>query len=204
MTLDATTTFKQELNKPTNQPIVLYTVFDYDGSSDLNLAEDKANVTFDGVEYTAFPISHDSIDENSQGEINVVRLTVANISRLIQGYLETYDLRDKKVRIRLVWRNRLAFPADKIDFEYYIDSWTADQDNVQFLLMPRVSALGVKLPSRIYSRNYCQWTHFKGTECAYAGAETECNRTKQRCKELDNYKRFGGFPSIPTKQLQVV
>ncbi len=202
--LNTTPTFAQELNKPTNQPIFLYTLFSYDGASDLNLAGDKTNVTFDGVEYTAFPISHDLTAENSQGEINSVNLTVSNISRLLQGYLETYDLRDKKVRIRMVWRNRLAYPADKIDFEYYIDSYTADQDNVVFLLLPRISALGLKVPARIYSRNYCQWKNFKGTECGYAGAETECNRTKQRCKELGNYKRFGGFPSIPTKQLQVV
>ena len=202
--LDATPTFVQELNKPTNQPIFLYTLFAYDGSSDLNLAGDKTNVTFDGVEYTAFPISHDVVSENSQGEINAVKLVVSNISRLIQGYLETYDLRDKKVRIRLVWRNRLAYPLDKIDFEYYIDSWSSDKDSVVFLLLPRISALGLKIPARIYSRNYCQWKNFKGTECGYAGAETTCNRTKQRCKELGNYKRFGGFPSIPTKQLQVV
>lgn len=202
--IDATPTFVQELNKSTNQPIFLYTLFAYDGSTDLNLAADKANVTFDGVEYTAFPISHDAVSENSQGEINAVKLIVSNISRLLQGYLETYDLRDKKVRIRLVWRNRLAYPLDKIDFEFYIDSYSANQDNVVFMLLPRISALGLKIPARIYSRNYCQWKNFKGTECGYAGAETECNRTKQRCKELDNYKRFGGFPSIPTKQLQVV
>jgi lambda family phage minor tail protein L len=202
--LNTTPTFAQELNKPTNQPIFLYTLFAYDGSSDLNLAGDKTNVTFDGVEYTAFPISHDVVSENSQGEINAVKLVVSNISRLIQGYLETYDLRDKKVRIRLVWRNRLAYPLDKIDFEYYIDSWSSDKDSVVFLLLPRISALGLKIPARIYSRNYCQWKNFKGTECGYAGAETTCNRTKQRCKELGNYKRFGGFPSIPTKQLQVV
>lgn len=40
---------------------------------------------------------------------------------------------------------------------------------------------------------------FKGINCGYSGAETECNFTFQRCKELNHEDRFGGFPDISSK-----
>jgi lambda family phage minor tail protein L len=189
-----------ELNKQNKQPVFLYTVFDYDGSNDLNLAESRDDIVFDGTTYTAFPISHDEVGENTQGEVDSVRVRLSNVSRLIQAYLELYDFRNKRVRIRLVFRNRLDYPDECIDFNLFIDSYSADQKSVEFILMPKTDVLGAQLPARVYSRNYCQW-RFKGDECAYAGAETLCNKTKQRCKELANYSRFGGFPSIPSRRM---
>jgi len=201
--LDTTTGFIQELNKETNKPIFLYTIFDFDDAShNLNLAEYKTDVTFDSVLYSATPINHDKISENAQNEIDSVRVKVSNVSRVIQNYLELYNWRGKKVRMRLVWANRLEYIDDKIDFTYYIDSYTANQDVAEFVLLPKIDVLSVMLPRRTYSRNYCQWK-FKGTECAYAGTETACNKTQQRCQELENYIRFGGFPSIPSRQLTI-
>lgn len=203
--INITNAFKQEKNKETNQPIHLYTVYDYDDAGadhDLHFAEYAENVTFDGVEYLAFPLAHDTIGENTQGEIEAIKLTVCNISRLIQSYLELYDLKDKKVLVRLVWKDHLDDPDNKMDFVYFIDSYTANENNVEFTLLPKVDVLGLTIPRRVYSRYYCGW-RFKGSECAYAGSESSCNRTKQRCKELANFARFGGFPSIPSRQLYV-
>lgn len=195
-----TTEFTQQKNAKTNAPIYLYTLFDYDGfGNDLNYAEWDSNITFDSIEYTAFPITHNEIGENSQGEIDSIKINISNVSRLIQYYLETYNFKGKKVRIRLVWLDRIDYPTDKLDFIYYIDSYTANESLVEFSLTPKTDVLQVVLPARMYSRNYCQW-QFRSTECGYSIANEEtCNRTKQRCKELQNYSRFGGFPSIPMR-----
>lgn len=193
--------FNQQKNANTNAPIYLYTIFDYDGaSSNLNFAEWSDDIVFDGVTYTKFPIAHDEIGENSQGQTPSLKVRAANVSRLLQYYLELYDWHKKKVRVRLVWLDELADADCKMDFTYFIDSYTATDKVAEFNLLPKIDALQVTLPKRIYSRNYCQW-RFKGTECAYAGAETECNKTRQRCKQLSNYIRFGGFPSIPSRQI---
>jgi lambda family phage minor tail protein L len=191
-----------ELNKKGKQPIFLYTIFDYDGASDLHLAESKTDVVFDGVTYGASPITHDEVGENTQGEVDAVRVRISNVSRLVQSYLELYDFRNKKVRVRLVFRDRLAYPDEYVDFVFFIDSYSANQDVVDFVLMPKTDVLGAMLPARVYSRNYCQWK-FKGTECAYSGGETTCNKTKQRCKVIGNYQRFGGFPSIPSRKVYI-
>lgn len=195
--------FLKEKNKQTNKPIFLYTIYNYDGAdNNLTLAESKENIEFDSVTYTAFPIMHDNISDNSQGQTPEIKVKVANVSRLIEYYLNIYDLRDKKVLIRLVWSDKLDNPDVKYDAIYYINSYTANEKVVEFTLLPKVDALGIVLPRRTYSRNYCQW-RFKSTECGYSGEATECNKTKQQCKILDNYVRFGGFPAIPNKKLYV-
>jgi len=193
----------KELNKETNQPITLYTIFDYDGAGGyLRFAEWDTDIIFDGITYQKFPITYDTITENNQGQIDAIKVRISNVTRLIQSYLEDYDLRGKKVMLRLVLKDRLAYPDEKLDFYYFIDSYTANQDVVEFTLLPKTDVLSAGLPARVYSRNYCGWK-FKESECGYAGAATECNKTKQRCKELVNFPRFGGFPSIPSRRIAV-
>lgn len=194
-------TFISEKNKQENQPVRIYEIYDYDGEdSNLYFAEWDSDITFDSQVYTKFPITIEAIGENGKGEIDTVRLTVENVSRTIQGYLETYDLRGKKVSIKTVWANQLADANAYIEDVYYIDSYTADQMNVVFDLTSKLDVLNVQLPLGTYSRTHCRWK-FKSDECGYSGGESSCNRTLQRCRELSNQSRFGGFPSIPQRRI---
>lgn len=195
-----TTTFKNEKNKAANRPIRLYLIEDYDGASnDLRFAEWDADVTFDSLVYTKFPITIDQIAENSRGSIDTVQVTVSNISRLIQSYLEDYDFRGKKVTIKTVFADQLADTTSVFEDIFYVDSYTADQNNVVFVLSSKFDLMDINLPGRLYSRNYCRWT-FKGTECGYSGSESSCKKIKSDCKvNKNNYARFGGFPSIQSR-----
>ena len=198
-------TFIEQKNQKENKPLFLYTVYDYDGSdNNLYYCEYDTNVTFDSQVYTKFPISHESIGENTKGEVDAVRIVLANVSRLIQAYLESYDLRGKKVRILTVWADHLDDADAYTEDIFYIDSYSADQDNVVFTVTSKFDVLGVEIPVRKYSRNYCGWK-FKGADgyCGYSGDETECNRTLKRCRELNNSARYGGYPSIPSRHIYV-
>jgi lambda family phage minor tail protein L len=198
-TLDAG--FITEKNKEENKPVFLYTIYDYDGSSNnLYFTSYDTNLTFDSVEYVRFPITHDQTGENSSGEIDNIRLRVANTNRAIQYYLELYDWSGKKVKITTVFANTIDDADIKKEDIYYISDYLSTQDVAEFTCTSKFNVLQIKIPSRIYMRTFCSWK-FKGTECAYAGAETECNKTKTRCKELSNYQRFGGFPSIPERRI---
>lgn len=192
-----------EKNKQENQPIYLFTIYNYDGAStNLYLAQYSANVIFDGIEYRRFPVSFDGIGENNQGQVNTVVVKVANISREIQAYLELYDWRGKKVDITLVWANQLADPDAKTADTLYIDNYQADEENVEFTLSTKFDVLDFTIPAEKYLRNNCRWK-FKSVQCAYAGAETTCNRTFSRCQVLGNSVRYGGFPSIPINRIYV-
>jgi len=195
--------FKSEKAKRENTPIFLYTLEKYDSVNDLHLAGLDEDVVYNGITYSKFPITHEFVGENNQGAIDQVKVRLANVSRLIQLYLEQFDFRGRKVTIRMVWFNQLSDPDAFMDDIFYIDSYTADQNNVEFTLTGKFDVLGVDLPARRYSRNYCAWK-FKSAECGYSGAEITCNKTKQRCKQLNNYQRFGAFPSVPTRRIYVM
>lgn len=198
---DANSTFKEEKNKEVNKPITLYTLFDYDGAgANQYFAEHNEDVVFDGITYAAFPITYDSIPESSDGQINVVEISVSNVNRFIQALLEIYDLKEKKVSIKLVWANQLADAGAYIEDIYYIDSYTSDENVAVFICAPKFDILGIKLPRRIYNRNNCSHT-FKDAGCKYTGAETACNKTKQQCKSYNNFTEFGAEPSVPTRRV---
>ena len=203
MPRDVNATFKAEKAKKENAPIFLYVLKEYNGADDLNFAGFDQDVTFAGTVYTRFPIKHEFVAENNQGQIDQVKITLANVSRLIELYLEQYDFRGKKVIIRTVWADQLSDHDAYIDDVFYIDNYTADQSNVEFTLTGKFDVLGVDLPARRYARNYCVWK-FKSAECGYAGAELTCDKTQQRCKQLENYQRFGGFPSVPTRRIYIM
>ena len=197
MPLDTNAAFKQETRKRQTQPIFLYTIYDYDGEGNNKYftAYDK-NVIFDGIDYIRFPITHDVITENVKGEIDSTKVQLSNISRLIEYYLQNYDLRGKKISIKMVYANLLDDPDTYIEFSNYIDSYSSNVKDVIFNIMSKFDILGVVIPGRIYIKSHCQWI-FKSDECGYSDGETECNKTRSRCRVLVNQKRFGAFPSSP-------
>jgi lambda family phage minor tail protein L len=201
MPLDTNSVFIGEKNLQENRPVFLYRVTEYNGTDDLLLAAHDEDVTFDGETYTKFPITHESVSDNSRGEIDSVAVRISNVSRLIQSYLESYDWRGKKVTITQVFLDQLADADAKISFVLYIDNYKASEADVEFQLTTRFDVIDVMLPLGAYNRNYCRWK-FKSTECGYVGAESVCNKTKQDCRDnKDNVVRFGGFPSIPQRRL---
>jgi phage-related protein len=197
------TDFNAEKNKRSNQPIFLYKIYDYDGSSDLLLAEHDADVVnpADSATYIKFPITHEFVSENTQGETNQVKIKIANVSRIIQSYLEAYDFRKKKVEIYLVFLG-VDGATDYVKHTFFIDNYSADENTVEFNLSSSFDVLDVTLPNRKYMRNFCSWK-FKDANCKYAAGETSCNKTLTRCRALANQINFGGFPSIPSKGIYI-
>ena len=198
MPRDVTDVFTEQKNKEENQPIVLYEI-NHTGSSWLYFAEYDEDVTFDGQVYTAFPIKHEFISENVQGEIDVLRIRVANVSREIQAYIELHDgFRGKSIKIKIVWADELGDAVAFVQDEFFIDKVVSDENVTEFTLSSKFDVLDVELPLRKYSRHFCSWA-FKSTECGYSGAEAACDHTLTRCRELENETRYGAFPSIPER-----
>ncbi len=201
--IELTDDFIAEKNKLVNKPIFLYEVVNFDGADNsILMAGYDDDVVFNGKTYIKFPISHEAVSDNTSGEIDQVSVKVSNISQFIQNKLETYDLRGKKVIITMVFANLLSDSLNCIEHSYYIDAYTANVEVVEFTCTGKFDVLRTELPARKYWRNFCTWK-FKSTECGYDGAETACNKTFQRCKALTNQERFGGFPSIPSRQVYV-
>lgn len=209
MTVDTNAAFKKASREQATQPIFLYTIYDYKGDgTNLCFAAYDINVTFDEIEYTKFPITHDEITENTKGEIDTTKVQLSNISRLIEYYLQNYDLRGKKVSIKMVFADKLDDPDCYVEFSNYIDAYSSNVKDVVFSLMSKFDVLNVTVPGMLWLRDFCQWLFASpavraaglGQECGYTGVETSCNRTWQRCKELSNSRRFIGCRAIPGRR----
>ena len=141
--------FTEEKNKLQNRPIYLYILHDYNGSSDnLYFASYDVDVVFDGQTYSKFPITHEMIGENTGNEIDTVKVKVSNVSRLIQTYLESYDLRSKLITIRMVWADKLNDATCYLDDKFYIDYYTASAEAVEFVCTSKFDVLQLQLPAR--------------------------------------------------------
>lgn len=195
--------FKEQKNTLGSQPIHLFTVEDYDSAGNsLHWAAYPSSVEFDGVTYDPAPISFDSVKENNSGQIDTTTVTVSNVTRIIGGYLEAYDLKGKMVVLKTVFANRLGESDAYIDDVYFIDSYSMDAYNVSFVLTSKFDVLSVQLPMRKFTRTVCAWK-FKSAECGYTGAGDHCQRLKQNCQALGNYDRFGAFPSVPQRRVVI-
>lgn len=87
-------------------------------------------------------------------------------------------------------------------FQGALDDWNLDEGKLTFSVVSEF----VRWSQRTLSKHgkSCRWKEFKGTECAYAGAETWCDRTYKRCLDISNADNFGGFrwlPSIVDKEV---
>jgi len=203
MSLQLDSDFVEAKNQDQIKPIFLYTITDYDGGgTDLRLAGYDVNVTYDGLEYQAFPIEHERIGQNSNGEVDSCRVKLANVNRLLSFYTEQYEFYLKKVTIKTVFADLLSDASAYRDDIYYILSYAVSESVAEFELTSRFNVLQVQLPGRVYLRNHCKWD-FKSARCGYSGPETECSKTLTQCRIYANELRYGGFPSIPLKRLYV-
>lgn len=197
---DLNNTFKNEKNKQTNKPIYLFEI-NYSGSNWVYYTDYSQNVVYDGTTYTKFPIKLDFIGENLKGEIEQIVVTAANPNRIFETYLEDYDgLKGSQINIKYVWANQLDDADAYIQDTFYVEQANATEEAVSLTLTTKFDLNRIQLPRRRFHRNYCQWK-FKSTQCGYSGAETECNKTFQRCKALNNESRYGGFPAIPRSRI---
>ena len=76
-------------------------------------------------------------------------------------------------------------------FNGLINDFTLDESELKMTITSIFTKWNQISGSRYSS--YCRWKVFKGVECQYAGAETECDRSDDRCQDLSNTDNFGGF-----------
>jgi lambda family phage minor tail protein L len=198
--------FIQQKNKVGEKitPIYLYAIqYDELANAWLRYSGAGIDVTFDGYLYKKYAITHSTIGENLSGKIDKVTLSISNITREMQYYLNTYNnLRKCKVTIKLAWLENLDNPFCFIEDTYSIEDCHSTPKQVDFTLASDLDVLDIQIPRRAFFRAYCRFI-FKGTECGYIGVANWCNKTYDRCKELSNIRRFGGFPGIPMSRILV-
>lgn len=180
----------------------------------------RANVTWNGVVYTAFPVAASGFEFNGQGQAPRPKLVVSNVIGSITALVLQYD---DLVGAKVTRRRTLTKYLDAVNFTggvnpsadptaefpsdiFYVDR-KANENNqfVEFELAPAMDVTGVMLPRRQIIQNVCPWK-YRGAECGYTGTayfdtndlsvpsagQDICAKRLSSCKV-----RFGEFAELP-------
>lgn len=174
--------------------------------------------------YTGVPVSLGGMKTDTGGEVTDVQVSIPNTDRIAESFIQNQNyLRGKEIYIITTFAanlpigpaaNYLGSASDKnavLKEKFIIDTATSDEVAVTFICKPKFMIKNVVVPNRFYSRE-CQWAlkaKYAATECdPLASVNTAsfptCDGSLDNCKLRHNVKRFGGFPSIPTKGITVV
>lgn len=155
----------------------------------------------DGSLWQAFPFTLDEIIE-SKDQVPKVVFKVGNATRQLEGYLE--DARGgvgSSVTLYIINSKHLTLTTAEV--ELLLKS-TGAKAGTRWVTFPVGAEMpGGRFPRSRINRNFCRYRQFKGDRCGYGGAETDCNRSLARCRDLLNSQRFGGAPGVNGTELYV-
>lgn len=204
---DLSTNLISEKNKISSDSpwlVLLKITLNNEDNTTFRLVNSRENITFKGEEYLAFNFDLEPLVYTSKGEIPTVSLKVSNITRFIQPYLEELN-GGIGSQVVLTVVNKGLLDEDYAELEETFDVLACDCDVliVNFTI-GAPSPMRRRMPLYRYI-THCRWTgKFKGVECKYAGAETVCNGTLDRCRELNNTANYGGYTGLKTGGIRIV
>jgi len=156
-------------------------------------------VSYGGNIYDPAVIKHSELTQSSDGKLNNVTLMVGNADRIIQRYIEEYDLIGKRVKVIQFF---IGSASGQTQGTFKIKQVIAKKDTATFTLSIGIDYLRVQVPRRTASARHCGW-QFRSAECGYEGADTDCEKTFEDCMAKGNIARIGCFPGIINEKIYV-
>lgn len=188
---------KNKLNS--NEVWALLLKFDLDGYGSLRIAQNNEDITWNGETWLAYPaFTMDDIEETTDGEIPQLSLTIHDISRRIIPIIDDLDGGVGGILTIYIVHGTSSIMTSEAEFEHELEIVGASihGSHVIKLRLGGENLYNYRVPQDRFLRS-CRYKPFPDDpRCGYVGAETVCNRTLTRCKELGNQSRFGGFPGI--------
>ena len=174
----------------------------------LHFVRNNEDITWRGETWTALAVVDTTIEQDAKGTLTEISLTLSNVSRIIQNYVEN-DIEGHgsgwQVTLYIVYSENLDNDTPEVEMNFRVIKVTANELTITFTLgAPNPTKIGV--PLRRVLPNHCQAV-FKNsvTGCTYTGSDTTCDKTIFDC-----YAKFSGatelpfvgFPSMPAAVLR--
>ena len=174
----------------------------YKTGEPIYVTSNNATTTWNSLTWYPVPFELGDIEETKEGSVPSTSLRIHDLERRITPYLDTYGGGvGAQVTIYVVHSDHLANTTAEIEEIFSLLSVKIDSNNVITIDLGAENLFNYRTPQDRYLKNHCRfinpwWDGFKGDYCKYAGAETECDGTFTRCRELENTLNFGAFPSV--------
>ena len=143
----------------------------------------------------------DEISQTANAETSQFQIKVGNVKNIIGQYVRQYDVYVKtngfepiRVVLYIVNSKDLANTTPVYSTNLILTTSSLNHLEVSFTVSAR-DLFRARTPQTRMFPNSCRFK-FKSTLCGYTGAETSCNKTLSRCRQLANANRYGGFPAI--------
>lgn len=159
----------------------------------------------DGVPlvYSPYAVRLDPIEQNTDGDLVNLRVTVSNVKREIMALVEAHGaFVGQPATMQLVHLDLLSDAAPLVFVDGKVASASATVEALVFEVGLYYPSRGTFPTGRI-SRDWCRF-RYKGLRCGYAGALPSCDKSKDGtngCDVHNNTARFGGFPGAPRRSL---
>jgi phage-related protein len=183
----------QEKNKlVSTHPWVYLLTVNLGGGDIFKITNNNEDVVFQSQTYTAISIKISPIDSNSDGELSHVNLSISNVDRIMQPYLEEHDGGiDAEVNLKIVDLEQLTEDYTELSMDFIILGTSATEEWVNFTLGAAIT-IRKPFPPNTYISNHCMFQP-NSPECGATIDVTTCKRTINDCRGFNNSARFGGF-----------
>ncbi len=157
------------------------------------------SIMYNGDTYMPLPLQLQDFQSSADMALEGGNIRLGNVDLVVSSLILNNLLKNKNVTIYEAFfdSNNTIIDVDTI-FVGRIEGQTIDDE---YWATIYVSAYRYNqktyIPNRRINRT-CGWM-FKDADCNYSGSETWCSKTWQRCVELNNNARFGGFRFIPVR-----
>jgi len=198
MPLSISTQAIAEKNKlASSDPWLLLLEIIYPGEESIRLVWNTESVTWDGETWQPAAFELGDQEESKDADIPEVSLGIVDINRQLTPLLDQYDGGiGAEVWIRIVHSAHLDVTEPEYEDRLEIIDTAIDSMNRVKFKLGAENLTNYRCPPDRFLKGHCRYKEFKGSLCGYDGPETECNRTFERCRELGNQARFGGFPGV--------
>lgn len=141
---------------------------DIDGTNGLFVCGHDATISYGGILYQPFPIGVEKITQDTEGNLPLLEVTLANIGREAAVLLEQDYIVDRPfARLLLVNTDNLSDPAVPWGDHTVQDARVTLEGVV--LSMGPYNLFETQLPSRRQNRNRCDYLpEYGGLECQYS------------------------------------
>ena len=183
---------------------------DIPSTETIRLVRNNENITWNGYTWIAFPFDFEDISVG-KGEVPQYTLKLDNTSRIMEAYVQMYDLYLKQngidgneitCNIYTVNSKDLANITPINNFRGKLSSWQTNSKEASFMLSAS-NPFQKQFPPRKIFKNFCNWK-FKSEQCGYTGSGTFCDKTLGTCRSYNNSQRFGGFAGVGYRGLTII
>lgn len=176
----------------------------YPGEDSIYLVNNTEDITWNNKLWKATSFGISGITENKDGEVPKVQIQFRDPTRMLASLLDKYNGGiGASVVKRVVHSKNLHLTTPEVSYYFELLDTTVKSNIDVNLSLGTESLTNIRMPKHVYLKDHCRWQEFKGAECQYNGPESSCNRTYTQCQEYGNVHRFGGFPGMTSRGIQI-